>query len=127
MTLTNVGQKQNIFKNLQYKGFVFNNLVKQLTSYYGLKMKLLHKNFMVLLTKRLTRIIQVQSTAIARHKAKIRGRSTFGPRVKDCALRSQLIVDGDYYGLPPQKVKSNKLVHSLTKAINENCGNARKH
>ena len=77
--------------------------------------------------------IRVQNTSIARRKTKSRGSglATYGRRVQDTALRSQLVCDGDrdnvYFSLPKQKGKSNKMVHSLQKAIDENRGHARKH
>ena len=32
-----------------------------------------------------------------------------------------------YHSLPTQKKRNNKLVHSLSKAVNDNRANARKH
>ena len=75
--------------------------------------------------------IAVQPTAIARRKYKHRGRmaASYGRRVKDTALKAQLICDNDnvYFSLPNQKPRSNRLAHSLKASIDSNRPNAKKH
>ena len=55
----------------------------------------------------------------------------YGRRVKDSALKAQLICDNAsdnvYFSLPKQKPRSNKLAHSLQSSINANRPNAKKH
>ena len=128
--------EKTLFSNLKHKDFLkcFRQLGETFDSLsrskYGTFTRKLY-SFSHKESYKKGRRIPVQSTAIARRKAKIRGRSTYGTRVKDCALRSQLIVDGTsedvVYSLPPQKPRSNKVAHSLAKAVNENRGSARKH
>ena len=80
-------------------------------------------------------VIPCQPTAISRRKYKHRGRSvaTYGRRVKDTALMSQMLVTDDdndgnvYHSLPKQKHRSNKLAHSLKNSVDSNRQNAKKH
>lgn len=77
--------------------------------------------------------IAVQPTAIARRKYKHRGRMVagYGRRVKDTALRAQLICDNEsdnvYFSLPKQKPRANRQVHSLKASVDSNRPNAKKH
>ena len=84
--------------------------------------------------KKNSHVIPCQPTAISRRKYKHRGRSvaSYGRRVKDTAMRSQIVVTDDddgimYHSLPKQKPRSNKLVHSLKDSIEKNRQNAKYH
>ena len=61
-----------------------------------------------------------------KYKHSVKGNAPYGCRVKDTALRSQLEVRDDdddgiiYHSLPKQKRRPKKLVHSLSKKVDEN-------
>ena len=61
-----------------------------------------------------------------KYKHSGKGNAPYGCRGKDTALRSQLEVRDDdddgiiYHSLPKQKRRPKKLVHSLSKAVDEN-------
>ena len=75
----------------------------------------------------------MQPTAVSRRKFKHRGRgaASYGRRVKDTALKSTMVVTDEdetiLHSLPKQKHRSNKLVHSLKSAVDNNRQNAKKH
>ena len=61
-----------------------------------------------------------------KYKHSGKGNAPYGRRVKDSALRSQLEVrDDDDDGIIYQKRRPKKLVHSLSKAVDENRSNAK--
>ena len=61
-----------------------------------------------------------------KYKHSGKGNALYGRQVKDSALRSQLEVRDDdddgiiYHSLPKQKRRPKKLVHSLSKKVDEN-------
>ena len=60
-----------------------------------------------------------------------RGSASYGRRVKDSALKSQMVLVEDddviVHSLPQQKPRPNKMAHSLKEAVQKNRQNARKH
>ena len=86
------------------------------------------------LKKKNSHLIPTLGVSRSRRKYKHsgKGNASYGRRVKDTTLRSQMILGDDddgivYHSLPSQKKRNNKLQHSLSKAVNENRANARKH
>ena len=75
----------------------------------------------------------MQPTSIARRKNKNRGRgvSSYGRRVKDSALLTQLSVDENseqvYHAPAHRNTRSNRITHDLQRAVNEQRQNAKKH
>ena len=83
--------------------------------------------------KKIGNTIRVQPTSIARRKNKNRGRgvSSYGRRVKDSALLTQLSVDENseqvYHAPAHRNTRSNRITHDLQRAVNEQRQNAKKH
>ena len=85
--------------------------------------------------KKNSHLIPILGVSRSRRKYKHsgKGNAPYGRRVNDTALKTQMEVRDDeddgivYHSLPKQKRRPKRLVHSLSKAVEENRANAKKH
>ena len=128
-----------LFSNLQKKDFIrcfkkFTAALKKMTKSNDetLKRRLFEISQNETKTKK-GKYIPVQPTALARRNYKHRGRmaASYGRRVKDSAMKAQMVCDDTsdrvYFTLPKQKQRANKLAHSLQASVASNRPNAKKH